>query len=217
MASTVPAKRGSSGGRKPDLRHQQESCLDVLAAETLHEAAARRIEGALLDRAADFRRAILPEPRALRQLAMRRDPREPVAGRPAHQCRRRVHALARPELPHARIRGRIHAVGLLAHSLEPDEVLRRSRGAAAGDRKRTAPPPARRCRRRRAASARMPGCRLAPAPCRGSRRARRSPAPRACARARFRRPAAGGRPAPGRRCSRDSAGSAPSCRLRRAS
>ena len=217
IPATVPAKRGSFGGQEADLRHQQQPRLDVRAAEAVHEAVAPRVPGAALDRRADLVGAVLPERARAPAATMRRNAREPVAGSPAHERGGRVHALARAQLPHARVRRRIDAIGLLADALETREVLHRrgTQQAAVEEGLRrgqhdVAIDVVLQVLERLVADAHRAHAAIA-----GERRD--LVLLEARARARCRTPAAGARPARGRRCSRDSAGNAPSCRLRTAS
>ena len=72
---------------KPHFAHQQEPRLHVVAAKTVHETAAARVPGVFLDDAPHLRGPVLPDARAVRKFAMRGDPGQPVAGRPAHERR----------------------------------------------------------------------------------------------------------------------------------
>jgi len=114
-------KRGSRVD-EADLGHQQHARVQILAAEALDEGLPALAPRLLENLGADRVGAGAPR-RVARCLADDGgDLRQPVAGGPAHQRRRRVDASAGAQLPHAGVGLIVEAPGLLAHAFELGEV-----------------------------------------------------------------------------------------------
>ena len=105
-----------------DLGHQQQARVEPLAPEALGEGAEVRIPGPRKEGAAHCLRPLAPQPGPIRRSEVGRDLREPVAGRPAHQARRRVHAFHGAQLPHPGVGLIMHGEGALADPLQAFEL-----------------------------------------------------------------------------------------------
>ena len=158
---------------EPDFGHQQQARVESVAPEALGEGPEGRIPGPVQDGPAHRLRPLPPQPGPIPETQMRGDLRQPVARRPAHQARRRMHPGHGAQLPHPGIGLIVHREGAIAHPLEALELDAPGPRQAAGCRRTPGRRPAPRCRRHRAAHVRTPGCRPAPGPCRGSPRATR--------------------------------------------
>ena len=160
-----------AGRQEADLGHQQHAGVEFAAAEALDEGAGARSFQACC-RIASRMRLRARRPVRARARPARARPRCAPGGRrpPSTSATTRCGCARACAAPRCRRRaGRAGARPARPSSPAP-RSRRRRRAGTGGGRGRPGRRRARCCRRRRAGSARGPGCRRAPAPCRGSRR-----------------------------------------------